>query len=181
VFDIQNPWADVKKLLLAGIGTAMRCQAVGIPVKSGTRLHVFGYESDIERTEMLWTSLQVQMQRALAQEIPDSYHDAKHIRAWRRSFMLGFASAVIKRVKAAEEAAASTIGAERGSGKLSTALVLADRSLVVKARLSQEYPNRRTTRITYSGNGYGSGHAAGQKADLGGGKVGAGQGRAISR
>ena len=32
----------------------------------GSRLHVFGYASDIERADILFTSLLVQMARALA-------------------------------------------------------------------------------------------------------------------
>jgi hypothetical protein len=183
VFILGNPWGDVKRHLLAGIAVALRCQCVQVGSKKyGIFLHVFGYESDIERTEMLWTSLQVQMQRALAQERPQSYRDANNIRAWRRSFMLGFARAVVQRIKASEAAAAEKADerSETASGP-STALVLADRSLVVKSQVAREYPNLRKTRVTYSGSGYGSGHAAGQRADIGGGKVGAGQGRAIGR
>lgn len=180
-FDVGNPWGDVKKHLLAGLAMALRCQCVQTHRENGGRLHVFGYQSDIERAEMLWTSLQVQMARALARQyVPGSGGDA---RAWRRSWMLGFCSAVVNRVKDAEAVAVKIADKEPGApaGK-STPLVLADRSLVIRSMVNREYGNLRKTRVSYSGGGYGDGHAAGQKADLGaGGRVGSGSGRAIGR
>ena len=49
-----------------GWSTAMRCQCVLLPARSGKRVHVFGYQSDLERAEMLYTSLLVQMAHGLA-------------------------------------------------------------------------------------------------------------------
>ena len=46
--------------------------------------------------------------------------------------------------------------------------MLADRRQVVKRAIDQAYPLTRKTRLTYSGNGYGTGYAKGQQADLGG-------------
>ena len=176
VFDLDNPWGTVKSHLLAGLAGAMRCQCILLAARrdkpGATRLHVFGYASDIERADMLFTSLLVQMQRGLAQQaVPAAASSAK---AWRRSWMLGFASAVVARVREAEQRAAQASDAEResaGEGGMSTALVLADRSLAVRQRAQQAYPRTRMTRLTYSGNGYGSGHAAGQRADIGGAKL----------
>ena len=115
VFTLANPWGDVKRHLLAGLATALRCQCVLTRTEPGTRLHVFGYTSDLERADILFTSLLVQMARALArQPVPGSGGAA---RAWRRSWMLGYCSAVVARVRAAEEAAvasASAAGASRG-------------------------------------------------------------------
>ena len=65
LIDVPNPWADVRAHLLAGLVTAMRCQCVLLPVASGKRVHVFGYESDLERAEMLYTSLLIQMAHGL--------------------------------------------------------------------------------------------------------------------
>ena len=89
--------------------------------------------------------------------------------------MLGYCSAVVARVRAAEEAAvASAATAEAGSegvGGQSAALVLADRSLVVRQQVTAEYPKLRRKRVTYSGSGYGDGYREGQKADIGGAKI----------
>ena len=171
VFDLDNPWAAVKAHLLAGLASALRCQCILLSRPDpGSRVHVFGYQSDLERADILFTSLLVQMARALAaQPVPAFGGGAK---AWRRSWMLGYASAVVGRVRAAEEAAvadASASGA-RQSGP-STALVLADRAMTVRRHAEKAYPRTRKTRVTYSGNGYQAGYREGQKADIGGAKV----------
>jgi hypothetical protein len=143
---------------------------------------MFGYTSDLDRAELLYTSLLVQMHRATAwAERSLSSYDRRHIRAWRRSFMLGYIRAVVNLVKAAEEAARGQAKAEETPGSTSTALVLVNREVAVKAAYKAAYPQTRQSKITYSGSGYGDGHAAGQRADLGGGKVGSGQGQAIGR
>jgi hypothetical protein len=170
VFTLANPWGDVKRHLLAGIATALRCQCVLTRTETETRLHAFGYTSDLELAEILFTSLLVQMARALAVQPVPSYGGRGEARAWRRSWMLGYSTAVVARVRAAEEAAVASAPAETNSGA-STALVLADRSLVVRRQLAQAYPRLRKTRVTYSGNGYGDGYREGQKADIGEAKL----------
>jgi hypothetical protein len=171
-FTLANPWGDVKRHLLAGLAMALRCQCVQTRSEQGTRLHVFGYASDLERADILFTSLLVQMARALArQDVPARGGTA---RAWRRSWMLGYAAAVVSRVRAAEEAAVATAsGAEPGPapGGQSAALVLADRSLVVRRQVAAAYPRLRKARVTYSGDGYGHGYREGQKADIGSTKL----------
>jgi hypothetical protein len=180
-FPVLNPWGSVKLNLLNGIARALRCQCVQT-ADSGTVLHVFGYASDIERAEMLWTSLLVQQQRALARYQVSARARGNAAKADRRSFLLGFNFAVVARVQAAEERAAEQAeAADRPEGGTSTALVLADRSLVVNAQVNAEYPRLRSSRVTYSGSGYGEGRAAGQKADIGGAKVGSGGQRSLSR
>jgi Protein of unknown function (DUF2786) len=176
VFTLANPWGDVKRHLLAGLAMALRCQCVQTRTESGTRLHVFGYTSDLERADILFTSLLVQMARALAQQAVPGY--GGEARAWRRSWMLGYAAAVVARVRAAEEAAvASASAGADGTGSGSTvagqsaALVLADRSLVVRRQVATAYPRLRKARVTYSGGGYGDGYREGQKADIGSTKL----------
>jgi hypothetical protein len=170
-FGFDRPWADVKAHLLAAVATALRCQCVQTQGPEGTRLHVFGYASDLERAEILYTSLLVQMARALAREpVPAAGNSAK---AWRRSWMLGYCSAVVARVRAAEESAvASTAeaGAAAGGGQ-SAEVVLADRSLTVRLQVTAAYPRLKKKRVTYSGGGYGAGYREGQKADIGGAKL----------
>ena len=171
-FGFDRPWADVKAHLLAAVATALRCQCVQTQTAAGTRLHVFGYASDLERAEILYTSLLVQMARALAAEpVPAAGNSAK---AWRRSWMLGYCSAVVARIRAAEEAAVASAapGAEAApAGGQSAALVLADRSLTVRLQVTAAYPRLKKKRVTYSGDGYGAGYREGQKADIGGAKI----------
>ena len=134
---------------------------------------MFGYSSDLERAEILFTSLLVQMARALAkQAVPAAGNSAK---AWRRSWMLGYCAAVVARVRAAEEAAVASAtpdeDAAEAVGAQSAALVLADRSLTVRQQVSAAYPRLKKKRVTYSGSGYGDGYREGQRADIGGGKL----------
>jgi hypothetical protein len=149
----------------------MRCECILVTRPSpGSRVHVFGYRSDLERADILFTSLLVQMARALAaQAVPAAGGRAK---AWRRSWMLGYATAVVARVREAEDTAVAEAGAGDGPvAGTSTALVLADRSLTVRRRVRAAYPRTRKTRVTYSGNGYQDGYREGERADIGGAKV----------
>jgi Protein of unknown function (DUF2786) len=172
VFTLANPWGDIKRHLLAGLAMALRCQCVQTRSERGARLHVFGYTSDLERADVLFTSLLVQMARALAAQAVPGYGGTA--RAWRRSWMLGYATAVVARVRAAEEAAvtaASGADSAAAAGGQSAALVLADRSLVVRRQVTAAYPRLRKARVTYSGGGYGDGYREGQKADIGSTKL----------
>jgi len=182
VFDLGNPWAGVKAHLLAGLASALRCQCILLSRREpGSRVHVFGYLSDLERADILFTSLLVQMARALAaQPVPAAGGRAK---AWRRSWMLGYASAVVARVRAAEEAAVASASSGTGTAPQgpSATLVLADRSMTVRRHAEQAYPRTRRTRVTYSGNGYQAGYREGQKADIGGAKVRSRSAAAIGR
>lgn len=165
VIDIANPWAQVRAHLLAGLAGAMRCQCVLLSTtQPGARIHVFGYASDLERADILYTSLLLQMARGLAAtDVPPG---VRSVRAWRRSWLLGYVTAVITRVRAAEDRAATAAEAQPQSGP-GTALVLADRAVVIRRQLEQAYPVTRRTRITYSGRGYSAGYAEGQQADIG--------------
>jgi hypothetical protein len=96
--------------------------------------------------------------------------------------MLGYCTAVVGRVRAAEEAAAANAPAPaEGEGGPSAALVLADRSLVVRRQVAAAYPRLRKTRVTYSGGGYGDGYREGQKADIGSAKLRSRSAGAIGR
>ena len=180
VIDVDNPWARIQAHLLSGIASAMRCQCVVLPrTDPGARIHVFGFASDIERADVLYTSLLVQMWQGLATaEVPGW---SRSPRAWRRSWLLGFATAVVSRVRAAEHQAASQATAPAAASGSRTALVLADRQQVIRRNIEQAYPLTRKARLTYSGSGYGAGYTEGQKADLGRGTpVRGGSGRALT-
>ena len=171
VFVLDNPWAAVKGHLLSGLVQALRCDCVLLRGSGpGMRVHVFGYGSDLERADILFTSLLVQMARGLAaQEVPPAASSAK---AWRRSWMLGYCAAVVSRVRAAERAAAeASDAAAAGDGGPSTAVVLADRALTIRRNAQRAYPRTRSTRVTYTGSGYADGYREGQRADIGSTKL----------
>jgi len=179
VLDIDNPWARVQAHMLCGVASAMRCQCVVLPrVEAGARIHVFGFASDIERADVLYTSLLVQMWQGLtAAQVPSW---SRSPRAWRRSWLLGFATAVVSRVREAEHNAACAATSPAAASGSKATLVLADRRQVIRRNIEQAYPLTRKTRLTYSGNGYGAGYTEGQKADIGSTRLRAATARALS-
>jgi Protein of unknown function (DUF2786) len=179
IVEIYNPWARVQAHLLCGLAAALRCQCILLPAVEGQRVHVFGYASDIERADVLYTSVLVQMWHGLvAAQVPVR---ADNVRAWRRSWLLGYAAAVIAKVRAAEQRAERAAVTEPAGETSRAALVLADRSLVIRQNVAGTYPHTRTARVTYTGSGYGDGYAQGKRADIGGGRVGPGRTRALPR
>jgi hypothetical protein len=166
VIDVGNPWARIQAHLLCGLASALRCQCVILPRPGpGSRIHMFGFASDLERTDVLYTSLLVQMWQGLAAAPVPAW--SRSPRAWRRSWLLGFAAAVVARVHAAEQEATSrATGPDARSGS-QTALVLADRALVIRRNIEQAYPVTRKSQVTYSGSGYSAGYTQGQRADIG--------------
>jgi hypothetical protein len=166
VIDVANPWARVQAHLLCQLASALRCQCVILPrTGPGTRIHLFGFRSDIERTEIMYTSLLVQMWQGLAARVPAW---TRSPRAWRRSWLLGFVSAVTSRVRAAGQRAAAQAASPSAESPSGAALVLADRKLIVGRAVARTYPAIRKSRVTYTGSGYGAGYAKGEQADLGG-------------
>ncbi|MBX6749330.1 MAG: DUF2786 domain-containing protein [Micromonosporaceae bacterium] len=170
VIRLDPPYALDKAGLLAVVAAALRCHSVrrkqwdrGAYVHS---IHLFGCVSDLERTEILFTSLLVQASYGLA---------AAHVPPWepvatfRRSWLAGFTQAVGQRLREAERRASSA--AE--SGAPSMALVLADRDDRVARRVAEVYPRLgRAAPRRLMGSGGRDGYAAGQRADLGGLRVG---------
>lgn len=182
-FDIENPYGLDKCGLLFRIAKPLRCNAVRFRRwdAKGARayyMEVVGYESDIERVEMLFTSLLVQAAHALAvAEVP--YWESAT--SYRKTWYDGFSGAVNSRLRKAE--AAAVRDAEPTTGP-STALVIADRSSAVEQAYKQFFPDVRPGRArNLNGSGQGAGWRAGQNANLGAGRnVGSGaSGKALGR
>jgi len=67
ILDIDNPWAREKAHLLSGLASALRCQCILLGgSRPGSRVHLFGFASDIDRTDLLYTSILIQMAHGLA-------------------------------------------------------------------------------------------------------------------
>ncbi len=179
IVEIYNPWARVQAHLLCGLAAALRCQCILLPSRAGQRVHMFGYASDIERTDVLYTSVLIQMWHGLVAAQVPAWSDSP--RAWRRSWLLGYAAAVTARVKSAEQGAERAAAEAPGSGSSRAALVLADRSLVIRQNVARTYPVTRSARVTYTGNGYGAGYAQGKRADIGTSRVGQRRTRSLTR
>jgi Protein of unknown function (DUF2786) len=163
IIDIDNPWGQVRAHLLAGIAGAVGCQCVLLNTRAvAARVHVFGFESQLEQVDLLYTSLVLQMARDIKHVDPP--WDTRSVRAWRRSWLLGWTTAVITRAKAAyAQAVEETVTAPGEPGK---ELVLASREAQITAELRNAYPVTRRTRITYSGRGYSDGYRKGEQANI---------------
>jgi hypothetical protein len=168
VIDLPAPYAIDKCALLSGVAGALRCQSVRRQSWSGERksfsMHLFGFASDLDRVELLFTSLLVQASQSLAVQQPPAW---ENVAAYRRSWLAGFTHAVVARLRMAESRAETDAPASVGAR--SVALVLADRSDHVAQRMSEAYPRLRfggPRRLAGSGRNHG--YAAGQRANLGG-------------
>lgn len=179
---LDAPYALDKGQLLSGVAMALRCQVVQRTTyelgEKKISMHLFGYGSDLARAELLYTSLLLQAGTGLQRT---SAPPGESLAAYRRSWLAGFTSAVVRRLTEAEERARATASAAAGSESgPSVALVLADRSVQVRDAMQSEYPHlRKAQPRSLSGSGGWSGYAAGQRADLGGTRVGAGARRAL--
>lgn len=170
---LEAPYALDKSALLSGVALALRCQAVqrtryddGAKVIS---MHLFGFASDLLRAEVLYTSLLLQATTALQRVRAPA---GESVAAFRRSWIAGFASAVVHRLDEAEDRARHCAEDRPATGR-SVALVLADRSVAVRNVMEAEYPYlRKAAARQLSGSGRRSGFLAGQRADLGRSSVG---------
>jgi hypothetical protein len=178
--DIHNPWAREKAHLLSGLASALRCQCILLGgSRPGNRVHLFGFASDIDRTDLLYTSILIQMAHGLGTASVPEWSSSP--RAWRRSWLLGFATAVIARVREAEHGAVREATKPGAHGADKTALVLADRSLIIRRHVEEAYPVTRKTKVTFSGSGYGDGYRQGQRADIGTSRLSRARGGALTR
>ena len=171
--DIQlgsGPYVRARLALLTRVGNANGCAVVTRVGWDGRVAMLHGYESDLSRTELLYTSLLVQ---ATSEASKIAARRGNSTVSVRRSFLFGFATKVGDRLDeaqavAAEEADAAAPAASGGQRSSSVAMVLADRSAEVDDYVKQRYgrlgtlPNARV-----SPEGYGQGVAAGARASLG--------------
>lgn len=171
--EMDQPYATDKSTLLQYIAVALRCTTIRLhsAARSRTRASVIiGFGSDVERVELLYTSLLLQATTQVVKVRPS--WTGESVAAYRRSWLRGFATAVHHRLVAAERKAeqASTAAGDQASG-VSTALVLVDRTAQVDAAMDALFPHARASRRTLTGSGTHSGYAAGTRADLGGTSV----------
>lgn len=171
VVDLEAPYAHDKAQLLSAVAQRLRCRAVlrtrrDVDGRASHSVHLFGHSSDLDRADLLFTSLLLQSTSRLARTpVPRGEHKA----AFRRSWLAGFRVSVSERLAAAEREAEARAAARDSDRGRSTGLVLADRGRVVDQTLAEAYPHLGTARPRQlSGSGVHDGYVAGQVADLGG-------------
>ncbi len=173
---LGNPYSYDKSSLLDYLSHELNCTLVnhfsGATYISAT---VMGYESDVARLEMLYTSLLLQALRQLKNVRPPwSYSTPAETRKYRQNWFHGFNVRVALRVRENEQAATRKFDDEHAGGT-GTALVLADRKTHVEAFKDQTFPDLADFRPrSRDGEGATEGARAGNRADIGNGKVGSG-------
>jgi uncharacterized protein DUF2786 len=173
--ELADPYTGGKARLLGWTAVALRCRAVLHQAAGGrvAAVTVFGFATDRERVEVLFTSLLLQAAGELARGRPGRAGES--VAAYRRSWLHGFAVSVHRRLAAAEAAAeaAGSGGAPRDpAGRQAVGpradLVLAERRERVDRAYAEAFPVLgRGHRPALSGTGFSAGAAAGERADLG--------------
>lgn len=174
VIDIDNPYAMEKATLLNAVAKSLRCQALATRARKGGPVNIVtlvGYSSDLERVTLIYTSLLLQATTQVTRQRPRDNSQTSTV-AFRRSWWVGFSTAVRARlVEAERRAAEQTVSPTPGT---STELVLRDRTALVRDAFRELFPRTRTSRApsATSGDGYRNGRTAGERADLGARRVG---------
>ncbi len=158
---IEAPYARPKFQLLTELARANRCRAVW--AKHTGEATVIGFPDDQATVELLYTSLLVQATGAMLRA---GVGAATRSRSFRHSFLVAFASRIGQRLRAASEATVREATRTHGADLLP---VLRSREIAVDDLLAQSFPELRTMRVTARDPaGYAAGHAAADRARLGG-------------
>jgi hypothetical protein len=161
---VDAPYEGPKSILLTVVAKANRCRAVWS--KEYGFNNVFGFETDLELVELLYTSLLVQATAAMTAQGPrrDRYGRSS-TRSFRQSFLTAYAHRIGERLTGATEHASSEAAAEVGGSTLLP--VLAAREEAVRERVESAFPSLVHQRVSVSNReGWESGRAAADRASL---------------
>ncbi|ATI18929.1 hypothetical protein SEA_JANUS_66 [Streptomyces phage Janus] len=179
-FDIEGKYVPDRASLLFAITHALGAQNVywnhtdHMTRKRYRTVRVYAHESTLDRIELLFASLQLQALNGVAKARPEW---GESTTSYRKSWLAGFASSVRRRLEQAQETAVQE-SEQQGVG---AELVLVKREEAVQRFFKQAHPKVKTAAPRrLSGSGWGDGRAAGDRADLGGRRIG-GTRMALSR
>lgn len=175
---MTDPYSFEKMSLAHEIASALNCRTTYQHAgRTVTSITLFGYRSDIERVELLYTSLLLQAVNGVKNERPPYWCTAAETRSYRKNWLMGFASRVGQRLYAKEREARAEHdrqhqAAQEAGSETGTALVVATRRDQVNKffdEVTSDIKFGRKSQRSYGAEGYGDGARAGAKADLGGG------------
>lgn len=161
---VDRPYESPKAMLLQQVARANRCQAAWS--KNFGFSTVFGFASDLQAVELLYTSLLVQGTTALVHE--GSRQDGRgqsRTRSFRQSFLTAYAIRIGERLRAATEQASSEAMAESGDRNLLPVLAARDDAVKQAAETALGGVINREVRIS-DAEGWTSGTAAADRASL---------------
>jgi hypothetical protein len=160
---VQDPYVRAKMQLLAAVAEA---NGVRVVWYSGLGIaNLVGVRSDVAVVELLFTSLLLQVARALSAAEPTPGR-ASASRSFRRAFLLGYAHRIGERLQTARRSATAEAAAEHGVDLLP---VLRSRQGAVEERVAELFPRVRATRSRASvdAGGWFAGREAAERADVG--------------
>ncbi|MEH0545952.1 DUF2786 domain-containing protein [Streptomyces sp. B21-105] len=133
---VEPPYEQAKAVLLDAVADANHCRAVwNEPFAFST---VVGFEADLEAVELLYTSLLVQAQSAMAKaEAAQRASGRRRTKTFRQSFLAAYAHRVGARLTAAAETQVSD----------DLLPVLASREVAVTAATDRMFPQTVSTRL----------------------------------
>lgn len=164
---MTDPYSTEKADLAGGIAFTMNCKAVRHLGPRGRRTHavtIMGFESDLARVDVAFTSLLLQATASVTHQQPPSWGESTA--AYRRSWLVGFTAEIVRRLNDANQRAVAQHDAETGGP--SAALVVVDRRSQVSRAFDEAF--RNTTKggpRRLTGTGFAAGVAAGRRADVG--------------
>ncbi|MGC9499815.1 DUF2786 domain-containing protein [Streptomyces sp. WG7] len=140
---VEPPYEQAKAVLLDAVADANHCRAVwNEPLGFST---VVGFEADLEAVELLYTSLLVQAEAAMAKaEAAQRAGGRKRTKTFRQSFLAAYAHRAGTRLRAVAESATAGAGTAADVDLLP---VLASREVAVTDRLERMFPETTTTRL----------------------------------
>lgn len=175
--ETPNPYSRDKQYLIFRVARGLGVQCVRI---TGTKTSMLvGFSEDIERVEMLYTSLLVQafgeMNKIDAEAVIPVHRwltpaqKRSERAAYNRSWLQGYSIIVGERLEDAQRRAAQEYETQTGK---STELVVVDRKDRVELAYKNAFPKVHTQRRNLSGQGRNAGKEAGRRADIGNKRVG---------
>ena len=158
---LQSPHANVKATLLNAVAVPNRCRTVlmneyDIAVLVGT-------PTDVDQTELLFTSLLIQATRAMAETGHRRDASSDRSATFRRSFLLAYALRIGERLRETDRSATATYGTE-------LVPLLQREAEAVDAEFERQFPQVRQGGTTsVDPRGWEAGRAAADRASVAGG------------
>jgi hypothetical protein len=161
---LEPPYADAKSLLLQVVAQSGRCRSV---FHSSTLMStVIGFPGDLASVDMLFTSLLVQAQAAMAQAAAKAPPGTRvRSQRYRSAFLVAFAQRIGDRLAEINEAVYASVESDRGSDFLP---VLRSLESAVEDAMNERFSGAVSSRVRggYDAAGWAGGRLAAENAQL---------------
>ena len=158
----DRPYVKSKSVLLSCVARAAGGRTVFHPGFGVST--VFGFSSDLDAIELLFTSLLLQASTELAELEQAWSDDPRRIKSFRNSFLVGYGHRVGQRLQAVR----ADVARHAASSNDAVLPVLASREADVERAVDEAFSQLRPMRTASSnGAGYFAGTIAADRADLG--------------